>query len=136
MITDQEHPEQSPDLEKHNLPSLEERRRQLRLCFFYKVTQGLLPSMPPDQFIKSQRPARRIRPSRNIDLDQNPIANHIRNHSNCYQVPESRCPQYKHKHSFFPRTVSEWNQLDESTVHQKSVASFKNALIKERNPEP
>lgn len=33
------------------------------------------------------------------------------------------------KCSFFPRTISEWNQLPVETVNAKSIDSFKNSLF-------
>ena len=37
-------------LENLDLPSLQERRNHLRLIFMFKVVEGLVPAMPPDQF--------------------------------------------------------------------------------------
>ena len=44
------------------LDTLEERRESLRLILMYKVVEGLVPSLPPSQFVKFERPKRQIKP--------------------------------------------------------------------------
>ena len=46
-------------LHRLKLPSLEERRRQLRLIFMFKVVEGLVPAMPSDQFFTPKNNNRR-----------------------------------------------------------------------------
>ena len=43
------------------LPTLEERRRQLRLTFLYKVVEGHVSAINIEHYLKSQRPKRTIR---------------------------------------------------------------------------
>ena len=38
-------------LKQLDLPSLQERRRQLRLASFYKIVEGLVPALPADQYL-------------------------------------------------------------------------------------
>ena len=50
-----------------NLPSLEERRRQLRLTMLYKIAQGLVPALPADAFLTAaNRNRRRVRPGHHL----------------------------------------------------------------------
>ena len=58
--------------------------------------------------------------------------NYTGNNDRCYCVPETHTDQYHH--SYFPRTIVEWNHLDDTIVHQKSVDSFKSALAKSHEP--
>ena len=51
-------------LRKHDLTTLQERRPQLRLGFFYKVVEGLVPAITLCDFITPQKPGRRIRSTR------------------------------------------------------------------------
>ena len=44
------------------LDTLEERRESLRLILMYKVVEGLVPSLPPSQFVKFERQKRQIKP--------------------------------------------------------------------------
>jgi hypothetical protein len=37
----------------------------------------------------------------------------------------------KYKHSFFPRTVKDWNTLIESAVSSKTVEGFKAAISRD-----
>eukprot|EP00745_Piridium_sociabile_P009324 TRINITY_DN16486_c0_g1_i8.p1 TRINITY_DN16486_c0_g1~~TRINITY_DN16486_c0_g1_i8.p1 ORF type:complete len:256 (-),score=44.82 TRINITY_DN16486_c0_g1_i8:150-917(-) len=119
-------------LARHNLPTLQERREQLRLTFFYKVVEGLVPAIPPHQFLTPQRAGRMIRPRRN-DTDyvtNNPVENYIRNNDRCFSAP--RCNTEQYRKSFFPRTIIAWNQLDSSVVNSSSTESFKTALTTRR----
>ncbi|KAL8565329.1 hypothetical protein ACOMHN_029025 [Nucella lapillus] len=50
-------------LKKFDLPTLQERRQQLRLTQYYKVVEGLVPALPPEQFLTPQKPGRLIRSS-------------------------------------------------------------------------
>ena len=120
-------------LRKHELTTLQERRLQLRLGFFYRVVEGLVPVITPCGFISPQKPGRRIRSTRDksTHLSQNPVENYTRNNDRCYRVPESHTDQYRH--SYFPKTIVEWNHLDDTIVHQKSVDSFKSALANTRS---
>jgi len=50
-------------LKKHELPSLQERRKQLRLGFFYKMVEGMVTAINRDDFVTSQKP---VASSRNV----------------------------------------------------------------------
>jgi len=114
-------------LNKHDLPLLKDRREQLRLTFYYRVVEGLVPAIPPEQFLQAQKPGRMIRPRNTSDyMTKNPIENYIRNNKKCFKLPECNTEQYKQ--SFFPRTIAAWNHLDDSVVSSVSTESFKTAL--------
>ena len=49
-----------------------------------------------------------------------------RNNSKCFINIDSVCTQYKN--SFFPRTIVEWNALDNSIVCEPDINSFKTKL--------
>ena len=55
-------------LNELNLPTLQSRRQKQRLIFFYKVVEGQVPAMPPDQFVKYQKSKRQIRAKRSNHL--------------------------------------------------------------------
>lgn len=116
-------------LTKYNLPTLQERREQLRLVFFYKVVEGLVPALPPDNFLTPQKPGRLIRPRRaTIDhITQNPVESYIRNNNRCYSVPYCKTEQYRQ--SFFPRTTIAWNHLDSLVVNSPTTENFRTALL-------
>ena len=93
-------------LRKHELTTLQERRLQLRLGFFYKVVEGLVPATTPCDFITPQKPGRHIRSTRDKStyLPQSPVENYTRNNDRCYGVPELHTDQYRH--SCFSKTMS------------------------------
>ena len=113
------------------IPSLEARRKSIRLTFMYKVVEGLIPAMPPRDFIKFQRPGRNIKAKRdpNFIFSKSPIGNYIKNNVRCLEILDATSAQYKN--SFFIKTASEWNTLDNTVVHAKSPDIFKNLISKE-----
>ncbi|XP_070193881.1 uncharacterized protein [Littorina saxatilis] len=119
-------------LTRHNLPTLQERRVHLRLTFYYKVVEGLVPAMPPDKFLTPQRAGRMIRPRRQTAeyVGSNPIDNYLKNNNRCFVVP--RCNTEQYRQSFFPRSTIEWNHLDNIVVHSDSTEAFKSALTTSR----
>ena len=86
---------------------LEVRRQQQRMCLMYKITNGLV-AVPPTRL---QRPSRTTR-----------------GHPLKYQTARSTCDQVKH--SFYPRSIRDWNNLHESVVTAPSLDSFKARLVK------
>ena len=49
-------------LETLELEILECRRSSCRLVFLFKVVEGLVPAINPDEFLKPQKPKRHIKP--------------------------------------------------------------------------
>ena len=99
-------------LEGLRLESLEERRRQRRLHTLWKYTHGLT-------FISSAAAPK--------PLPQHPDRSSTRQlHSLQYLKPNSR-PDYRKK-SFFPRTIPEWNALQENAVSSGTLEEFRSRL--------
>ena len=115
-------------LNRHDLPTLQERRETLRLTFFYKVVEGLVTAIPPESFLKKPRSTRLRRPkfsSQNFVV-QNPVNTYMRNNDRFYEIPKANTEQYKN--SYFPRTIEAWNKLDSNIVLSKTIDSFKSSL--------
>ncbi len=110
-----------------HLQSLEDRRRDKRLTFLYKLSKKLVPAIHSDQYLTPVRPRRQIR-ARKFENYQsaNIIERQATNHNQCFTPPRSTTEQYKH--SFFPKTIIEWNNLDSSVAHAESVEAFTSAL--------
>ena len=67
-------------LNKLDFQTLQERRRQLRLVYFYKIVEGLVPAIPCDKFLERKKNGRLIRSKQSSDfLTKNPIQNYVRN---------------------------------------------------------
>ena len=115
-------------LNQHQLPSLQDRRKQLRLSFFYKVVEGLVPALPPDNFLTPVRSNKRpIRaPVLKDFVTTNPVARHQTLNSRAFKVPPTKTDQ--HKNSFFTRTTVDWNLLPESTVRATTIEAFKQQI--------
>ena len=119
-------------LTKHDLPTLQERREDLRLTFLYKVVGGLVPAIPPEKYLTPQKTSRNIRPPNRPDyIVQNPVHNLSRNHDRCLEIPSYNTEQYKQ--SFLPRTIIVWNKLNTSIVQASSLEAFKSALAAARH---
>ena len=93
----------------------------------YKVVEGLIPAIHPDEFLKKSRPKRNITAKKFEGFQAtNIVEKQVRNNSKCFDIPPSKTPQYSN--SFFVKTVIAWNQLDDTVVRASSVKSFKTAL--------
>ena len=96
-------------LEQLEWQSLAERRRAASLLMFYKIHYGHVATVMPSSITPKLSSNARI---------ENSLA---------YNVPHSS--RDYHRHSFFQRTVREWNILPECTVSASSPAAFKRALF-------
>jgi hypothetical protein len=109
------------------LPTLEKRRTAQRLIFMFKMVEDLVPAISPSDFVTKTRPKRLIKSRQYSDfISQNIVENSVINNSKglVYQ----RVNTEPFKNSFFIKTVLDWNHLDDNTVNQSSLESFKTAL--------
>ena len=116
-------------LQDLQLPSLQDRRKNNRLIFFYKVVEGLVPAMPCHDFLTPVRKSiRHIKPRTFSDCESiNIIDRQCMNNNNCFKPVTCNTDIYKH--SYFPRTIIDWNHLEDSVVSAQTLAGFKSALI-------
>ena len=114
-------------LQTHNLPTLQQRRQDIRLTMFFKIANGTLPGLPPADYL-TKVVDKRLRRATRFDgfVSQNPVDNYERKHSRSYITPSATGVVYKN--SFFVKTTTEWNSLEEEQVNCPSVDSFKNSL--------
>ena len=114
-------------LQTHNLPTLQQRRQDIRLTMFFKIANGTLPGLPPADYL-TKVADKRLRRATRFDgfVSQNPVDNYERKHSRSYITPSATGVVYKN--SFFVKTTTEWNSLEEEQVNCPSVDSFKNSL--------
>ena len=102
------------------LPLLQERRKQLRLTFMFKVIEGLMPAIPSSAYFEPVLSKRRIRATRFSDFEStNIVTSHELNNNKCFSTKRGNANIYRN--SFVVRTVHDWNQLDNSTVSVTSV---------------
>ena len=112
-------------LAKLELPSLERRRKEDRLCMLFKISKGLVPAIPTSDYLTPITEKRKIKAKLFRDCEsKNFVTNQQRLHSNCYTPIIGTSNIYKN--SFFPRTINQWNQLSE--VNAKTLDSFKEHL--------
>ena len=116
---------------KLNLPLLKDRRKLNKLCFFYKVVEGLVPALPSENFLKKEtRQRRKIKTTSKKDfVTVNIVDNYVRNNDRCYNVQTYKTTELKE--SFFIKTVREWNALDNEIVNAPTVATFRNNLMRQ-----
>ena len=95
-------------LKELNWESLEERRKNSRLCLMFQVIKGLVAVNPNGLIHVTSRPTR----GNSIKLLQQLIKRDV------------------HKFSFFPRTSRDWNELNLDTLSINSLNSFKMKLTK------
>lgn len=114
-------------LEQLELPSLQDRRKQLRLTFMYKVVEGLVPAINIREYLSPQGNRRSIRTRKYKDyISDNIVERSVCNNSKCYKPVFANTLNFKN--SFFVRTVIDWNKLSEEQVNATSIDSFKNRI--------
>ena len=99
-----------------NLPLLQDRRKHQRLCFFYKVVEGLVPALPSENFLTKNRSRqrRRIKTTTNKDfVTTNIVDHHIRNNNKCFDIQDCKTTQFresffslKHQRNGIPLTIT------------------------------
>ena len=111
-------------LEDLNIPTLKSRREDNRLTFLYKISKGLIPAIPKDQYLKPIVNKRKIK-AKTFDnfVTTNFVTRRQTLNENSYTVPDAISEQYKN--SFFPRTIPEWNELE---VSASTVEDFKRQM--------
>ena len=109
------------------IPALQERRRTSRLIFLYKVIEGMVPAINPEEYITFTRNKRIIRRRNDPNFNTtNIIDKYTTNNDRGIQVKQIKTEQYKN--SFFPKSAIDWNHLDSETVHASTVEGFRTAL--------
>ena len=114
-------------LEDQNLPPLQKRRKDLRLALLFKVVEGLVPAVPPEDYLTPARNKRKIKAKsfKNCETKNFVEKIEIKNSRGFVTpLPQQDC----RKNSFFVRTVKDWNHLDETVVTAPSLESFKSRL--------
>ena len=84
-------------------------------------------------YLKPVKKSRQITP-KNFDGYEyvNKVEKYVANNSRCFKIPSNNNPAGPYSQSFFPRTVMDWNQLDDELVLAGSVDSFRAHLKKQR----
>ena len=90
-------------------PSLEARREQSSLTFFYKIHSGTV-SLDKDKYLTRAPNLQRTRASHDLQYTR----------YNAYSDAL--------KNSFFPRTIPRWNSLPSSVVSSKTIEEFKGLI--------
>ena len=100
------------------LPTLQQRRKELRLSLLYKISEESVQGIPRDTYLQKVREKRNITATKKFDdyVHKNMVANYVTNNSKCYKIPPCNNPAGPYSQSFFPRTVTEWNKLNDKTV--------------------
>ena len=116
-------------LDDLDLPSLEERRRQQRLTFLYKVVKGHVPAINIDHYLRAQKPKRTIRAKQFEDfVKKNIVERSVCNNNQCFKQLPAKTEQYRN--SFFVRTTHDWNILSDNIVNCDTVESFRTLIAK------
>ena len=111
------------------LPSLQQRRKELRLTLLFKIAEGLVPAIPPDLYLTPMKEKRHIKPKVFQDCETtNIVTKYKTNNSRPFVIPQGTTHVYTQ--SFFVRTIGDWNHLGNDIVTAESLNSFKAHLKK------
>jgi len=114
-------------LEKLDLDTLQQRRKNARLVFLFKIVRGMVPAIDSANYLTPITNRRKIIPkSRPNSESSNIVEKFCINHSNCFTTKNPKTQQYKNY--FFVKTIHDWNALDNIAVCANTVESFKSAL--------
>jgi hypothetical protein len=109
------------------LESLQSRRTSQRLILLYKVVEGPVPAIKPEDYLTKSRQRKTIKPKWFDDyVNTNIVENSVKNNTKSFDRIQYNTEQYRN--SFFNKTILEWNHLEENIVSATSVESFKSAL--------
>ena len=101
-------------LQELNWPSLQDRRTAARLTMLYKINSGDLPLSIPEKFISvgdipDRAGTRSQRPNQYINYGARTMT---------------------HKYSFYPRTITQWNILPASIIHESTSTKSFNTKVR------
>ena len=110
-----------------DLPILQQRRKELRLTFLFKIAEGLVPAVPADEYLVPKKESRQIKENKRYKdyetTKEHIVVKYVTNNSRPFTIPQSVTNAYTK--SFFVKTITEWNSLDDKIVTAVSVDSFK-----------
>ena len=82
------------------LPPLQERRKNLRLAYMYRVVEGLMPALAPEHYLVTRKPGRAIKAKLFTDYQAtNVVETQSINNTKGFTVPQAHSAPYKN--SFF-----------------------------------
>ena len=94
-----------------------------------RIVEGLVPAMPPHQFLESERAKKPIRATTKFKDFITYIKCSGKKHQNLnsrpYKTILTRVDQFKNS---FPRTIIDWNQLHDDAVQATSTEAFKRRI--------
>ena len=86
-----------------------------------------MPAMQSHDFLTPVRGKRLIKSKQYTDcVTSNIIDKQSTNNSKCFKTVQ--CITEPYKNSFFPRTIIDWNHLDDNIVRAETVDSFRKAV--------
>ena len=87
-----------------NLPSLQDKRREKRLVFLYKIAPGLIPAIPAEPFLTPVRNKRQIKTTSRSDFtSSNIIRKFARNNNRCFSLGSAKTDTYSN--SFYQNSL-------------------------------
>ena len=87
--------------------------------------EGLVPALPPQDFLQPQKQGRLIKPVIKSDFQTTNVTNrYARNNNRAYVVPHCGTEELKN----FIWAAADWNQLDNNIVHSQNEVTFKTKL--------
>ena len=86
-----------------------------------------MPAMQSHDFLTPIRGKRHVKSKQYTDcVTSNIIDKQSTNNSKCFKI--TQCNSETYKNSFFPRTIIDWNHLDDNFVRADTVDGFRKAV--------
>ena len=74
-----------------DIPSIQQRCKELRLSFLFKITQGQVQAIPADAYLEPSKAKRRIAPKIFDNREtKNLVSKYVTNRSRCFKIPSNQ----------------------------------------------
>ena len=112
-----------------NLPSLQDRWREKRLIFLYKIVEGLIPAIPAESFLTPVWNKRMIKTTSRSDFtSSNIISRFARNNSRCFSLGSAKTDTYRNSFYESELFLTGTDNLTEEMLSAKSVEEFRSLI--------
>ncbi len=92
------------------------------------MVAGPVPALPCHDILTPTRAKRNVKIKTFSDCTtSNILGNQVTNNTKCFKTFECKTEQYRQ--SFFPKTVLDWNKLNDSVVCAETIGGFKTSVV-------
>ena len=100
-----------------DIPSIQQRCKELRLSFLFKITQGQVQAIPADAYLEPSKAKRRIAPKIFDNREtKNLVSKYVTNNSRCFKISQ---PRIRLDHAANPYFQEQLSTVARSQTHRQ-----------------